>query len=167
MKFTPLAYNISRVVVLTTTLIATSHAFASQSVTTGFSASPDREYVEVNLDRGLIELAVGVVRSKQPELAALLNDISRVNVRVIGLDESNRSSALERINEIRTNLGTEGWTSIISVLEGAAGDNVSIMAQIVDNVMTGLVITVIDSEDEVVVVDISGRIRTDQMAELI
>ena len=165
-KSNPLS-AISRLAILTAAIIAPSLASAAGTVTDGFARAADREYVEVNLDRNLIELALGIVASKEPALAATFEDIDRVSVRVIGLDESNRSASLVRVGEIRTTLESDGWTSIVSVNEGHGGDNVSILARVVDDAITGLVITVIDAEDEVVVVDISGRVKTEQIAALI
>jgi hypothetical protein len=167
MKTSNLLSAIGRMTILTAAIIATSYASAAESVTNGFRPSPNRESVEVNLDRSLIELAVGIAGSKEPALAALLQEIQRVNIRVIGLDESNRTASLQRIDEIRRNLEADGWSSIITVSEGDGGDNVSVLALVDEDAITGLVVTVVDSEDEIVVLDISGRIRTEQIAELV
>ena len=167
MKTSNLLSTISRMAILTAAVVATSYAFAAESVTNGFEPSLDREYVEVNLDRSLIELAVGIVGSKEPALGALLEEIQRVNVRVIGLDETNRTASLQRIYEIRSNLEADGWSTIVTVSEGNNGDNVSVLALVDGDSINGLVVTVIDSEDEIVVLDISGRVRTEQIAELV
>jgi hypothetical protein len=153
--------------ILTATVVATSYASATESVTNGFEPSVDREYVEVNLDRSLIELAVEIVGSKEPALGALLDKIQRVNVRVIGLDESNRTVSLQRIDEIRNGLEADGWSSIVTVSEGTHGGDVSVLALVDGDAINGLVVTVVDSEDEIVVLDISGRILTEQIVELV
>jgi len=90
---------------MTVSFVAAAYASATESVTSGFEPAADREYVEVNLDRSLIEQAMGIVGAKEPSLAALLTEIERVNIRVIGLGESNRASSLKHIEEIRSNLG--------------------------------------------------------------
>ena len=152
---------------MTASVVAATYASATESVTSDFEPAADREYVEVNLDRSLIELAMGIVGAKEPSLAALLAEIERVNIRVIGLDESNRASSLQRIEEIRSNLEADGWATIVTVSEGDRGHDVSVLARMDEDAITGLVITVIDSDDGIVVLDISGQVRTEQIAELV
>jgi hypothetical protein len=167
MKTSRILSVISRVAIMTISVVAATYASATGSVTNGFEPAADREYVEVNLDRSLIELAMGIVGAKEPTLAALLTEIERVNIRVIGLDESNRASSLQRIEEIRSSLESDGWATVVTVSEGDNGDDVSVLARMDEDAITGLVITVIDSDDEIVILDISGQVRTEQITELV
>lgn len=157
----------ARIAILTAGVFILPQIMARDAVTDGFTAAANREYVEVNLDRALIALASELVAASEPDVAALLAEVSRISVRVIGLDDSNRNDSLERIENIRTQLESEGWTSVVTVREGPAGDNVSILARVGDDAINGVVITVIDAEDEVVVLDIAGRVRTEDLVHLV
>jgi hypothetical protein len=157
----------ARLAILTAGVFIIPQATAREAMTDGFTASASREYVEVNLDRALIALAGDIVAKSEPDLAALLAEIERISVRVVGLDDANRDASLERIETIRTELKSEGWASIVTVREGPGGDNVSILARMTGEAITGVVITVIESNDEVVVLDIAGRVGTEQLAQLV
>jgi hypothetical protein len=157
----------ARLALLTAGVFIIPPATAREAMTEGFSASPSREYVEVNLDRNLIALARDIVATSEPDLAALLAEIERISVRVVGLDDTNRETSLQRIETIRTELKSEGWASIVTFREGSGGDNVSILARVTGETINGVVITVIDSDDEVVVLDIDGRVTTEQLAQLV
>lgn len=157
----------ARLAILTAGVLVVPQVMAREAVTDGFTPSDSREYVEVNLDRNLIVLATDIVAASEPDLAALLAEVERISVRVIGLDDSNRGASLDRIEAIRTQLDSEGWSAIVTVREGPGGDNVSVLARMTDEAITGVVITVVDSDDEVVVLDIAGRVATEQLAHLI
>lgn len=167
MKTTRTLSFFARIAILTAGVFIVPQIMAREAVTDGFTAAANREYVEVNLDRALIALASDIVAPSEPDLAALLAEVDRISVRVIGLDESNRSAALERIANIRTQLASEGWSAIVTVREGPEGDNISILARVSDDAICGVVITIIDAEDEVVVLDIAGRVSTEDLVHLV
>lgn len=157
----------ARLAILTAGIFVVPQITARDAVTNGFTAAANREFVEVNLDRALIVLASEIVAASEPDVAALLAEVDRISVRVIGLDDSNRDTSLARIENIRTQLASEGWSAIVTVREGLGGDNVSVLARVSENAIEGVVITVIDSDDEVVVLDIAGRVRTEDLVHLV
>ena len=158
---------LARIAILTAGVLIVPQAMARDAVTDGFIPAANRDYVEVNLDRALIGLAIDIVAASEPDVAALLAEVERISVRVIGLDDSNRRDSLDRIETIRTQLTSEGWSAIVTVREGPKGDNVSILARTTEDAITGVVITVIDSDDQVVVLDIAGRVTTEGLVPLV
>lgn len=123
------------------------------------------EFVEVNLSPGLIKFAAKIASKQEPEVASLLANLRRVRVNVVSLDDSNRAGTLEQFEGIRRKLESQGWTPMVTVRERDGGDNVTVHAkQKSDDVIEGLVVTVIDGHGEAVFVNIVGNISADQIA---
>lgn len=134
-----------------------------------FNAAAGREFVEVNLQSGLLKFAAKVAAAEEPEAAELLRSISHVRVNVIGLDDTNRGATVERIEKIRADLEKQGWEKIVTVREGddKGGDDVAVyMKAKGEEAIEGLVVTVIERRGEAVLVNIVGDIRADQLAKL-
>lgn len=134
-----------------------------------FAAASGREFVEVNLQSGLLKFAAKIAATEEPEAAELLRNISHVRVNVIGLDDTNRSATVERIENIRADLEKQGWEKIVTVREGdeKGGDDVAVYLKANgDEAIAGLVVTVIERRGEAVLVNIVGDIRAEQLAKL-
>jgi hypothetical protein len=125
------------------------------------------EFVEVNLSPGLLKFAAKIASKQEPEAAALIANLKRVRVNVVSLDDSNRASTVEQFEGIRRKLEAQGWTQMVTVRERDGGDNVTVHAkQKGDDVIEGLVVTVIDGKGEAVFVNIVGTISADQIATI-
>ncbi len=125
------------------------------------------EFVEVNLSPGLLKFAAKIAAKQEPEAAALIANLKRVRVNVVSLDDSNRASTVEQFENIRRKLEAQGWTPMVTVRERDGGDNVTVHAkQKGDDVIEGLVVTVIDGKGEAVFVNIVGLISADQIATI-
>ena len=125
------------------------------------------EFVEVNLSPGMLKFVAKIAACHEPETAELIGNLKRIRVNVVGLDESNRSGNVEKIETVRRNLESQGWTQMVTVREKDDGDNVDIhVKQHGEDAIDGLVITVIDKRGEAVFVNIVGNIRADQIAKL-
>lgn len=132
-----------------------------------FAPAPKREFVEVNLSPGLIKFAARIARTQEPDAADLLGSIKRIRVNVVGLDDSNRTGTVEKIEAIRRKLDAQGWTQMVTVREKSDGDNVDVhVKQLSDDVIQGVVITVIDKKGQAVLVNIVGNISADKLGEL-
>ncbi len=133
-----------------------------------FSAAAGCEYVEINLRAGLLKFAAKLAAAHEPEAAELLRNIRHVRVNIVGLDQTNRDSAMERIAGIRADLDARGWEKIVTVQEsGAEGDDVAIfMKPDGEDRIDGLVVTVIEKRGKIVLVNIVGRIEAEQIAKL-
>lgn len=123
------------------------------------------EFVEVNLSPGMLKFAAKIAAKQEPEAAALIGNLKRVRVNVVSLDDSNRKGTVEQIEGIRRKLEAQGWTKMVTVREGEEGDNVDVhVMQRSEDVIDGLVVTVIDRKGEAVFVNIVGNISADQIA---
>lgn len=165
--------NLLRTAVALTALFSATATFAADE--TGFvdfgrfSAANGGKFVEVNIQSGLLKFAAKIAAVEEPEAAELLRSIKRVRVNVVGLDETNRASTIERIEAIRTDLEKRGWEKVVTVREEKAkgGEDVAIyMKSSGEDAIEGLVVTVIDKKGEAVLVNVVGDIRAEQLAKL-
>jgi len=125
------------------------------------------EFVEVNLSPGLLKFAARIASKQEPEAAALIANLKRVRVNVVTLDEGNRAATTKRFEGIRRKLESQGWTPMVTVREREGGDNVTVHAkQKNDDVIEGLVVTVLNDRNEAVFVNIVGTISADQIATI-
>ncbi len=125
------------------------------------------EFVEVNLSPGMLKFAARMAARQEPEAAELLGNIKRVRVNVVSLDDSNRKDTITQIEAIRRKLEGQGWTQMVTVREKNGGDNVDVhVKQRGDDIIEGLVVTVIDHKGEAVFVNIVGNISADQIAKV-
>lgn len=123
------------------------------------------EFVEVNLSPGMLKFAAKIAAKQEPEAAALIGNLKRVRVNVVSLDDANRKGTVEQIEGIRRKLESQGWTKMVTVREGENGDNVDVhVMQRNEDVIEGLVVTVLDRKGEAVFVNIVGNISADQIA---
>jgi len=128
------------------------------------SASGD--VVEVNLQSGLLSMASRVVADKDPEAAQLIKGIKQVRVNVVKIDDTNRAAATEQLAAVRKSLSAQGWEDIVTVHDKNDGDvRVQIRTR-GEEAIEGLVVTVLNSKDGAVLVNIVGDIRPEQIAKL-
>ncbi len=123
------------------------------------------EFVEVNLSPGILKFAARIASKQEPEAAEILKNLKRVRVNVVSLDDTNRKGTVGQIESIRRKLESQGWTKMVTVREGEDGDNVDVhVMQRSDDMIDGLVVTVLDRKGEAVFVNIVGNISADQIA---
>jgi Skp family chaperone for outer membrane proteins len=125
------------------------------------------EFVEVNLSAGMLKFASKLAAREEPEAAALIAGLKHVRVNVVSLDDSNRQDMIDHIQSIRRKLSEQGWTQMVTVRERGEQNNVDVhVKQRSEDVIDGLVITVIDKNGEAVLVNIVGNISADQIAKV-
>jgi len=125
------------------------------------------EFVEVNLSAGMLKFAAKLAAGQEPEAAALIANLRHVRVNVVSLDESNRQGTIDHIESIRSKLSAQGWTQMVTVREKGDQSNVDVhVKQRSEDVIDGLVITVIDKKGEAVLVNIVGNISADQISQV-
>jgi len=128
------------------------------------SDSADGDSIEVNIKGALLSFAVKVAEKSEPKASDLLKNLQQVRVNVLKLSEKNREQIAERAKAIRAQLTTDKWEQIVSVQEKK--EDVGVFVKMSEEVIQGLVVTVIDGAKEAVFVNIVGNIRADQLAEL-
>jgi hypothetical protein len=125
------------------------------------------EFVEVNLSAGMLKFASKLAARQEPEAAALIGNLKRVRVNVVSLDDSNRQGTIDHIEGIRRKLEAQGWTQMVTVREKNDRSNVDVhVKQRGEDIIEGLVVTVIDDKGEAVLVNIVGNISADQIAKV-
>lgn len=129
--------------------------------------SAQGQFVEINLSSGLIKFAAKIASRQDPEAAELIAGLKSIRVNVIGMDDSNRSDTIAKIEAVRRKLEAQGWSKMVTVREKGAGDNVDVhVKQRGDEDIDGLVVTVIDHKGEAVFVNIVGNINADQISKI-
>lgn len=133
-----------------------------------FSAGPDSKFVEVNLQAGLLKFAAKLAASQEPDAAELLKNIRHVRVNVVGLDDTNKSSTVARMESIRAELEKKGWEKIVTARDPKAGggDDVVVFMKSTDDAIQGIVVTVIEHKGTAVFVNVVGNIRAEDLAKL-
>lgn len=144
-----------------------------------FSANPEPGYVDfspflpsgqgrvvdVNLPGALLKFAAHIAQAQEPEVAEVIAGLKSVRVHVVKLDDRNRADTVEKVGAVRRQLDAGGWARIASVREDGKGENVDVhVCQDSDDVIQGLVVTVIDRKGEAVFVNIVGKISANQIA---
>lgn len=123
------------------------------------------QFVEVQVDSNLLSMAAQAVEKQQPDVAKLLRSVQLVHVNVIGLTDKNRDEMKERVQQIRQDLEAQGWNHNVAVQEKDQDVGVYTKTR-GGEALAGLAVTVIDPKDTVVLVNIVGDIRPDQVAVL-
>lgn len=125
------------------------------------------QFVEVNLSPAMLKFAARIAAKQEPEVAELIRNLKSIRVNVVGLDDSNRTATVEKIEGVRRKLEADGWAKMVTVRERNDGDNVDIhVKQRGEEAIDGLVVTVIDRKGEAVFVNIVGNINADQIAQI-
>ena len=124
------------------------------------------QFVEVQVNSNLLSLAAQVVEKQQPDAAKLLRSVQLVHVNVVGLTDGNRAELEKRVRQIRHDLDAQGWDHNVSVQE-KDGQDVGIYTKTRGGeALAGLAITVIQPREQVVLINIVGDIRPEQVAAL-
>ncbi len=149
-------------------LIAVSASAASPGYVDFGKFAPDagKQYVEVDINASLLKLAAAFAKHEEPEVAELIGNLERVRVNVFGVDAGNRTATVDRINTFRDKLADEGWDKIVTVREHEGDDVAVFIKQANEDVIHGVVVTVISSDGEAVLVNVVGDVRLEQIAKL-
>ncbi len=129
--------------------------------------SPEGKFVEVNLSPSLLKFAAMCVSKQEPQASELIGNLRQVRVNVVELTDANRENILERVRAVRQQLAAAGWTTLVNVREQPKGDDVQIFARMRgEEAIQGLAVTVIGENREVVLINIVGEIKAEQIATL-
>jgi hypothetical protein len=151
--------------VLATTLFAASPEPGAVELGS-LPAAADGEFVEINLQAGILGFAARVAAKQEPQAAEVLRNLKSVRVNVVPLDTTTQPAALARVAELRKSLEADGWTPMVKV-RGKQKEDVSILVkQRTEEAIDGLVLTVVEDGKQLVFVNIVGDIKADQLAEI-
>ena len=128
------------------------------------------ETVEVNLDRGMLELAGKFMggRSKNPEEAAIkdvIQNLKGVYVRSFRFANPGEYS-LTDVDKFRSQFNGGGWNKIVDVRSSKpGGENAGVYIKTSGDEIQGIVVIAAEPK-ELTVVNILGNIRPEQIQEL-
>ena len=125
--------------------------------------SEEGEFVEVNIKQNLINMVAKLTERDEPEVTHVLRNLESVRVNVVSLNDDNRSQLVDKVRSIRSQLDGKGWERIVTVKDGA--EDIGIYTLIRgEEAFEGIVITVIDGDNEAVLVNIVGNIKPEEIA---
>ena len=123
------------------------------------------EFVEVNVKNNLISMVARLVEKQEPQAAEMIRGLQAIRVNVIAMKDDNRKEIQERVENIRGQLDKSGWEQLVTVQNGKDNVRVSMKTK-GDEVVEGLVVTVINDDKQAVFVNIVGNIKPDKIAML-
>lgn len=130
-----------------------------------FTPPEKGQFVEINVNSNLINMAARLVEKEEPDAARVLRGVKSIRINVIGLDDSNRTGLKKRMDAIRAQLTEQGWERLVAVQE--KDQDVGIFAKTRgEEAVEGIAVTVIDDKDQAVFINVVGDIRPEQLAQV-
>jgi hypothetical protein len=144
---------------------AIAHAGSTDLDLGSFTPTGEGRFVQVHLGDNLIRMAAKLAEQFEPEVATLLHSLHLVRVNVVGVTDVNREEIQAQLTGIRERLDTGGWDRIAAIKEGQ--DDIQVHSKLKsDEVIEGVVVTVLQGNSEAVMVHVAGNILPEQIAEL-
>ncbi len=129
-------------------------------------AGPDGVKVEVNLGGGLLKLLSGAIGDGDEEAAELVAGLESVRVLVMNADGRRSEQTAAAITKMADGLVRKGWQAVARVKEGGESVNVLLHMDRKDAIDGFVVLISNASDNEIVFVNITGRIDLARIAEL-
>ena len=127
------------------------------------SLAGNGEFVEVNLKANVIAMAAKLAEKAEPKVAELLRGLQLVRVNVLNPGEDHRAELESKIKSIRSDLAAKAWERIVTAQK--KGEDVSVYLKTKgEEMIEGLVVTVVGHRGEVVLVNIVGNLRPEQIS---
>ncbi len=120
------------------------------------------EFVEINIQGNLISMVARVAEKEEPEVAQALRGIKHIRVHVVGLDDQNREDIQTRFEQIRARLNEQGWEQTVNVKQQDQDVAVHLKTR-GEEAIAGLVVTVLEKQNQAVLVNIEGDIKPEQL----
>ena len=121
------------------------------------------EFVEVNVKNNLMSMVAKLAEKQEPQIAEIIRGLQAIRVNVIAIKDDNRKEILDRVENIREQLDKAGWEQLVTVQSGKDNVRVSMKTK-GDEVVEGIVVTVIGGDKEAVFVNVVGNIKPDKIA---
>lgn len=132
-----------------------------------FKPSRGAEHVQIDVGAGLLKFASKVSRFHEPAAADILKGLKRVRVNVIGIDAADRDETHRKVDTLRADLDRTGWERIVTV-QGERQEDIAIFVKTSgEDLLDGIVVTVLNPNREVVLINVVGTIKADDLATVI
>ncbi len=128
-----------------------------------FTPTAGAEFVEVNINSNLIAMVTNFAKKAEPEVAEILMGLKSIRVNVMGMNDKNREDITARVASLRAQLDKGGWDRVVTVMKDEDDVGVFMKTRGAD-VVEGLVVTVLNGNNQAVFVNIIGDIRPEKLA---
>jgi Domain of unknown function (DUF4252) len=117
--------------------------------------------VMINLGGSILKF-VGSMAKEDPEASALLENLKGVRINVYSVD-GNTEAALQKVSQVKNMLSDSQWEPIVQVNE--EGEQAQIFVKFSGDVMEGLTVMAVDSE-EAVFINIIGQLDPSKLSQV-
>ncbi len=121
--------------------------------------------VEVFLKGPLLKLCVGALKHEEPELANLLSELKYIRVQVFTIEDMNVEGILSKTRSMSKHLEKKGWEIAVRMREDDEEVYIYMLPGENDNI-DGLVVMVIEEDEEATFVNIVGSIDPEQIGRV-
>ncbi len=132
-----------------------------RAVESWFGSEPN---LEVNIQGALLKLVAEASRFEDPELASLILKLKGISVRGYNVEGMDLQSVKRQTREMGRKLESDGWETIVRVRED--DESVDMYLRTVNDAIAGMVVMVIDDDEDAVFVNIIGEIDPEQIGRL-
>ncbi len=123
------------------------------------------ETVEVFIKGPLLKFVSKAAEYEDPELASLLNKLKLIKVNVFSLDKFDINEARNIMKSVSGKIDRSKWDLMVRTKE--AGEHVEVYTQFGPNdILTGLVVMVVEENKEAVFVNIAGEMDPAKLGKL-
>ena len=120
--------------------------------------------LEVNIYGALLNLVAEASRFEDPELAELLHNLKGISVRGFRTEGIDMQSIRNRTSDMSSRLKADGWETIVKVRDRE--EFVDMYLKTIDDRIAGMVVMVIDEDEDAVFVNIIGEIDPEQIGRI-
>ncbi len=122
------------------------------------------QFVELNLSQGMLKFAAKIASCQDSDAAELIGNLRQIRINVVGTDDSNRADTVGKIRALSHKLESEGWTQVATIRDGRGGGDVNVhVKQHGDDIIDGVVVTVLNENGEAVFINVVGNISADKL----
>ncbi len=128
-------------------------------------AGEDDNVIEISISGSLLKMLSGAISETSEELGEVLAGINSINAVVVELNRGNGEKAVRLARSTAKELVGDGWEQLVRVQE--KGDtNVVVLAHNDGEDIDGLVVLVVEADDQVVFANVAGTIDLAGLAKL-
>lgn len=118
--------------------------------------------VNISIGGALLKFVGAMAHNEEPEAAAIFSKLKGVRVSVYATD-GNASAALSQVATVKSKLSGGNWQPVVQVNED--DEQVQIFMNFEGDVMNGLTLMAVDSE-EAVFINVIGQLDPDELSQL-
>ena len=147
-------------------LIATEDTGSTSAAIDFGTFTPPEEgtFVEIKVNRSLINMAARLAKDSEPEMARILEGLRSLRINVMEFDQPDGRNVKSRIQSIRKELEAHEWEQVVCVKEEKEDVGIYVKLNGEDSV-EGVAVTVIE-EHQAVLIHVDGSIRPEELARL-